>query len=531
MKTTLAMCGNHEDPMYDEYLQRIQQRFLANIKGGQPLFTTNATDLWETYLWSFSEDVRQFHNCHVCKTFIARFGGLVTIDQQGRSSSAIWHEDDAPNDYKSTVSQMVKMLARAKVTGVFLSSEKVWGLPVTGVWRHFAVTPPKESVYRRSVLTAGQAVAEKKQDFLNMITALKEFTPEAIDQAVSLLKTDSLYRSEKCLGAAEWLADLHKLRGEAKGVHAKNNILWYAVATAPPGFCHPRSSMIGTLLEDISSGLSFAEVSRRFKEKMHPLQYQRPQAAPSSGTIAQAEKLVEQMGIAASLQRRFARLDEVEAIWKPTAPEASPATPGVFSHLKPKASTPALGGTDAPPITMTWEKFARTVLPEVEEIEYLVKASDSFNVLVTAADPEAPPILQWDKVDRRNPVSWYFWHGGAPASQFRLAPGFCKVSAVTLKPSMWYGNISQNQGAGVVFLLEGARETKQSGLALFPEILKSELHAVRSVIEAFSREGKIEGLDAPMACGIGLTKGNTWTAVLRVRAGKAVVQYKLDRWD
>lgn len=53
--------------------------------------------------------------------------------------------------------------------------------------------------------------------------------------------------------------------------------------------------MIGTLLDDIASGMSFDSVSRRFAEKMHPLQYQRPQAAPSAGNIAQAEKIVEKL--------------------------------------------------------------------------------------------------------------------------------------------------------------------------------------------------------------------------------------------
>jgi len=31
---------------------------------------------------------------------------------------------------------MFKIVDRAKVTGVFLSSEKVWGTPQTGVWSH-----------------------------------------------------------------------------------------------------------------------------------------------------------------------------------------------------------------------------------------------------------------------------------------------------------------------------------------------------------------------------------------------------------
>jgi hypothetical protein len=71
--------------------------------------------------------------------------------------------------------------------------------------------------------------------------------------------------------------------------------------------------MIGTLLEDIHVGLPFDDFKAKFAAKMHPLQYQRPQAAPKVGAIAQAEKLVEQLGIVRSLKRRFARLDDLDS--------------------------------------------------------------------------------------------------------------------------------------------------------------------------------------------------------------------------
>ena len=73
--------------------------------------------------------------------------------------------------------------------------------------------------------------------------------------------------------------------------------------------------MIGTLLEDLATGMDFATVSARFAAKMHPLKYLRPQAAPRAGNIADAEKIVAKLGIARSLERRFARIDEIETLW------------------------------------------------------------------------------------------------------------------------------------------------------------------------------------------------------------------------
>jgi len=61
--------------------------------------------------------------------------------------------------------------------------------------------------------------------------------------------------------------------------------------------------------------------------------------------------------------------------------------------------------------------------------------------------------------------------------------------------------------------------------------LKAELREIRSTIEAFSRGGKLEGIEEASACGLALMKGSTWNACFRVRTKLAIVEYKLDRWD
>ena len=250
-----AVVGNHHDSDYDAFLGRVNARFLANCGGGtKPLFMTDAEDLWGVYLGSFADPTElQYHNCHACRKFVERFGGLVTVDAAGMTAPAIWHEDDAPDAYKPAISAMARLVRKAKVTGVFLSSDRVWGTPETGVWNHLAVTPPAAILHKRATQTEGQAMAEKSEDFKAVMHTLNEFTQPHLELALTLLKTDALYRSEKVLGQAEWLHALHVARAAAHG-SAKANAVWRAIATAPAGFCHPRSSMIGTLLEDIAAG-------------------------------------------------------------------------------------------------------------------------------------------------------------------------------------------------------------------------------------------------------------------------------------
>lgn len=522
--------GNLGDAEYGAYLARVGQRLHSCDQ--EPLFTTDASLLFEAYLSALPVDQRQYHNCHCCRHFVERFGGLVTINERGKQTPAFWSEEDAPEVYRPAVAKMIRIVAKAKVTGVFLSADKVWGNPVTGKWTHLSIVPSVKRRYAKQVLSASQAMAEKSEDHKNVARALREYNPAIIEKALIVLRSEQLYRSEKVLGQAEWLDELHDALAEASN---RDNVLWRAVATAPAGFCHPRSSMIGTLLDDLMNGLGFEDVSRKFADKMHPLRYQRPQAPPAAGTIAQAEKIVAQLHAEGALERRFARLDDViEKLWTPTPP-AAPSGKGVFGHLMPKDTRSAVDPVVIPASTVTWVKFARDVLPTAERIDLLVgPESNNYAALVTAVYPGAPPILQWDSPERRNPVSWYLWVGGSRPSQWGINVGPHKVSAITLKPNMWFGGDFAHQGEGVLFLIEGAKETRVvgCGAAIFPDTLRSEFHGVRSVIEAFSQKATLAGREEASACGLILSKGTErWNARVRVTTKNSVAEYRLDRWE
>jgi hemin uptake protein HemP len=523
--------GNADDTEYDHYVSLIQSRFSA-IQKSTPIFTTDADRdaLWKSYISGFKPSQRQHHNCHACRTFIGHFGSLVMIGDGGRTMSVMWDANETPRLYRTSVEAMLRIVSRAKVTGHFLSSHAQLGTRVTGKWHHFAVNQEPGAIYRKAILTAGQAMAEKREDFKNVVTALSEFPLPIVEEALRVLESDTLFRAEKAIGQARWLRDLLVARTTAKGT-LRTNIMWRAIAAAPAGFCHPRTSMIGTLLEDLAAGMDFATVSRRWKDKMHPLQYQRPQAAPTAGAIAAAEKIVEQLGAAGSLARRFCRLDEVVSIWRPPV-NCAPCAPSVFRHLQPKGA-PISAGLALPVVAMAWEKFRRTVLPAAERIEYYAAGVNSYAALVTAVNSDAPPILQWDRDDRRNPVSWYFWNGGSRPEQFCLASGqYHDVDAISLKPSQWNDeDENAHQGASVMFVLHGAKETRQSGNALFPEILRAEFHGIRSVLEAYSRNAKIDGMEEAHAAGVMFAKGQPWDIRLRVTQAGKLAEYRLDRWD
>lgn len=526
--------GNHGADEYHNFIARINERFQA-ITG--PLFQTDAPGLYEAYLASFAPgDDRQYHTCTCCRQFIERFGGVVSVNDEGELVPAFWNTADAPLQYLEAISAMAKIVKRSCITMPFLSSEKVYGSPVTGQWHHFAVVPPAARVFKATPLkNAHQAASEKREDLNTVLAALHEYNPATVTTALSLLKADTLPNAAAVLGQAQFLFDLHAERNTIAPGRAdhRRNLTWRAVALAPAGFCHPRSSMIATLLDDIAAGKTFDQAKAAWAAKMHPLAYQRPQAAPTAGAIAAAERDFEKLGAASALKRRFATLaDILEKVWEPKAPAKPAAAGGIFGGLKPKGATVPASSMRAPPITITWDKFQRMVLPTVDSMEiYVPQSPQCFVAMTTAADPDALPILQWDSAERRNPVAMYMWNGGSMPSQFGLhGMQFHKVNAVTLRPHMWFGGGFDHQSTGAVFIIDGARETKTgAGNALFPSTLKSELHGMRAVIEAYSKGQEMEGREQGDACGLHI--GKEGGAHVRVTSAGQVAEYKIDRWD
>lgn len=527
-----------ENDGYGELLAGIRQEFDKSTKDGStPLFTTNAGNLYDLLLDGIPEEARQHYNCNACRHFVNRYGGLVKIDEKtGKQTPVMWPEK-APDFFSEAVKKIRRKVSASTVTGVFITSERQLGTPVTGSWEHMAVKVPEPMVHRKRLKNAFQEAAEKAEDYGLLASAIGKYRTETVETAVNLLRSEALYRSENVLGMAEWFLEVLQLVKEKRDARnrATRNIIWYKAATAPVGFCHISSNVIGTLLDDIAAGYDFNTVSRKFAEKMNPLQYQRPQAAPSAGNVAQAERIVEKLGIANSLKRRYARLDEIQTIWRPMpAKKAGGVSAGVFARVATKEQqreTPnAMSG---PTVTITWEKFRRTVLGSARKIEFYVPwKEDCYTAILTAEDQEAPPIILWDTEENRNPFSWYVYSGGSAPSRWNLTPGYAEVTGVTLQPNLWQPGY-EYRGASVIFILKGAkdRDRRSTGLALFPEVLKSELHEVRSTIESYSKSEKLGGADEASACGVRLQKGLNWNAQFRVTTDIGTTIYKLDRWD
>lgn len=438
----LAPQPTADDDGYKSALASIQACF-TRVAASGPLFQTDSGELFTRFLDALPQGLRQHYTCHACRSFFRKYGGLVTVAaESGAATPVMWQPGADCGLLSEALRALHQAVARAPITGVFLSRDAVWGTPQTGPWQHFAVRPAAALLAQPTLLkTLGQLAADTREERAMLERGLTEFGIDVVRKAHALLGSGQLLRADRHLGAARWLLELHEKLATTVG-RARENLLWLAAAQAPAGFCHVRSGMLGTLLEDVAAERPFHQIKARFEEKMDPTQYMRPQAAPSAGQVAQAEKVVSALNAAGALMRRYARLDDVkEFVWRPQpAPVANPSAPagGVFSHLLSQARTAKL---EMPRQTMTFEKFRRTVLPGAVTIELQVPGtSGHFMALVTADKPEAPPILQWDAEEQRNPVSWYY-HAGVDAEireRVRAAGGMHE--GVDIRASLLWNN-------------------------------------------------------------------------------------------
>lgn len=537
--STSTTNSNYDGDEFDALVAKAQKHFADNAVayGGLTFRTTaDGSRLYQVYLDAFEDEIqRKIHTCHCCKRFFEKYGDLAFVDAEGHLVPAVWPE--AEGLYAGPMAAVRKVLNLGKVTGVFLDKHDVWQSDNLSApeWTHFrVVSTPAVMPFRDRVRTAGQAMAGKKENYKDLQFALQEFSEAAVDVVLQVLQSETMYRSEKFLAPAEFLKRLYVLRS-TPGIRS-SNLMWVEVAKAPEGFCHPRSGVLGTLLEDILAGKSFDQVKRAFDAKMHPAKYQRPTALPNAGTVKQAEEIVAKLGIAPSLRRREARKDEVVTFWTPPV-DRSPAVSGqdsVFGHLKTKQSEPEIAKMDLPVQTMTWSKFQRTVLPNAKRVQYRVVPQLAPYVGITApVDADAPPILQWDSEGKRNPYAWYLYVKGSAPHHWGLRAGaLVDVWGIGNQPSQWGDDERKfaHQGESVIFYLDGARDELQASLCLFPEILKSDLHQVRSVIEAHSNSGQLEKVDTP-ACGLRLQTGQNFGFRFVVTSAMGTAEYLIDRFD
>lgn len=571
-KQSITMEPNSSDSNSNEfYTHQHFHALLASMAGaldealtaghGHLFRITPEKDLQKTFRRAFPSEHRQYHNCDCCKTFIYKYGNLVTIGEDGQVRSAVWNEglihwkNRGLNPYTAVVQEMRLAVEpagvkRGTIQGVFYTDDASLGLPEVGGWDHLSLLIPKKwstskIIHNRSDLTASQAMAAKLEDYRNLTRALDTMPSNKVKQAVGLLTMSGAARAEKVLHIGQFLHNaFEQTSGKAAALYEKT--VWKLVAEGDAGQCCPQGTVFGQLVEDLKMNYTPTMAMQRHNARMAGDKYQRPTAI-SEGNIDQAEKLIEKLDLGKSLARRFANYIEVDRIWAPWD-EKTKGKPsgeaGVFADLRPKAQVKGnqevLSRT---PINMSFAKFQRTILPIAKRIEAALEGHGSYGCMTTAVHADAAPLMAWDRYGSRNPFAWYQYVRGSSASNwglttanvYRSTLALTEVLGITMMPPVWHDRNGRWKEFGnrAMFILKGAQDKTNSSLALFPECLQAELHSVRSTIEAYSKARTLAepatGSDLNHAAG--WIMGDNAPLTVKVTTELGTAFYHLDRWE
>ena len=204
-----------ENTQYEKLLDVVRARFSALVKDDTPLFTVGTKNLFEAFLSGLPEARRQHYRCNECAHFFRRFGNLVTIDSTGNTHD-LWPDADVPPFFRSAVNKVRSKVQSARVSGVFVWPETVWGTPTSLVasppfeWHHLYVCAPAGRVFKalatepyKAIQEARARRAELAEDHRVLTRACNEFRLDTIVTTKAILTSAKAFRGGKVPGVAE----------------------------------------------------------------------------------------------------------------------------------------------------------------------------------------------------------------------------------------------------------------------------------------------------------------------------------------
>lgn len=540
-----------------------------NMKNANIFMTDVDADVIQAaFLSGFTDDQIKRNTCSCCLDFIRRYGRLVFIekDQDGKFNqvSAMWEAIDKVDPYfHASFKAMKELVEKANIEAVWYSRFETLGQIELNTFNHLQVQRaivPKFSIAK----TPGQAISESREDYRILSEALgfskrriKEkggeekyedvaLNPEVVNKVLIYFKNDRDMRHEKkYIETLEWFIDFQKTAYELKDRRQKSRLVWQAVATLYKDRTHIGSTVLGEFIKGIEKGMSFELAKKRWKEQTDSLTKGRAQTPPTQGNVMRAEKVFEALGLATSLKRRFATLEEmIHKVWEPKEVKEAKeeAKQSLFGHLKTKEDTPKVAASQLPTTIdggiMSWVRFKQEVLATADNLFIRITGNRmNFFSVSAPVDPDSAPLMAWDKEEARNPFAAYCYDQGSPAQQWNLQPyALLPVNAIVTTPHDWdKPGAATGDNVTLMLVVEGAKDLHLQQIPLAASWIRHDLHEVRSTLENFFMSGKMEpqpeGMEPFGALGVHNHPGGGIGYEIHVVTNGIKTKYFIDRYS
>lgn len=386
-----------------------------------PMFTVGADKdvLYSTYLNAFENGTNPLfrekteHDCNCCKSFIRTIGAVVSYVDGALVS--IWDcmAEDEYTVVSKTMSAYIKSLS---VKGIYLSSFASVGKKVTSelnafgnttglVWEHFHFELPKKFVVpsdhigeRRNRINTNKSVLER---------GLNELTQDALSTVTDLIANNQLLRGAEDKTTLGMISNLYGTYSNLSTENTKQAFLWETSLELNEASKF-RNTLLGILLTNLSEGvMSVSKAVAGYEDKKNGAKYKRPTKLATQKDKDRANKRIADLGIAESLKRRYATINDI------TINNVLFADKSAQAFMKDASPLDCIDAFLAPQVfketgdtqEVSIEYFLNQIVPKTNTVEAYVEGRHEANFmsLIAPAVASAPPILKWG-----NNFSWSY---------------------------------------------------------------------------------------------------------------------------
>lgn len=419
------------------------QVFVADVDGDA---------LYEHYLKSFPPGTdpifKKFseHTCSCCKQFIRRAGNVISIDDKGKIHTVWDNSDKAPHPYNVVGPALRERVLAGKIADLFRVSKKETSFGAASTksldplskkvltWEHFYTGPIPKSL---QVDSPGQVRGDYQTTVQVFSRGLTELTPDAVETVLSLIEANNLYRGEEHQGTIKEFQKAQKTF-LALDPSARDRFVWKNAYSHASRF---RNTVIGTLVQDLSSGMDVEDAVKAFEIKVAPQNYKRTTSIITPIMVKKAMETIESLGLEPALERRFATIRDLsvnDVLWVDggVRPIMKGGIGGILIQHAESAITKNIEADEEKAVPVELDTFVKTVLPEATSVEVLLKGEHLGNLMSLTAPvhPEPKQLFRWN-----NDFAWSYGGNVTDSIRERVKKAGGKVEGALLRVSLsWF---------------------------------------------------------------------------------------------
>ena len=407
----------YSDFKFKKMQSQLQNYFDDYFSSEDFLFTLDCDveEVWKLYLDSFPDEIsgiyheKPWHDCQRCHLWFRTMANVVMIDDDYKIRT-IFDFETIP-EYQEVFRTLDEFLKTKRIKNIFLHDDYSVGIfrsyaDYDGDFElnhHFYLDLPEkfheDTENLASVL--GDALTQRQlfEDTMNLIS------PDAVDTILELVYSNTLYRSIQWKDTLEGLRDVLDEFGQLDSNCDLNNWMWKKSATLPRNITHIKNTSVGTLLLDITKGVDLEQALKSYEKITAPTNYQRPKATYNEDMLEDAKSKIADLGYMDSLERRFAKLEDISInnVLFANRNVKAALGDGIFDELRKNVSRKVRNFNEISEISL--DDFITNVLPHAQEISLYMSSrfKNNFVSLIAPLNEDAPSMFQWD-----NPYSWTY---------------------------------------------------------------------------------------------------------------------------